>query len=280
MSKLFPSPQRDRKLQPRAEFLDANKEAQLARAWRENGDLAARNRLVTSHHALAIAAARRAGGKGREVDTDILQQAHIGLLKAADRFDPAMGYRFSTYAVWWIRAEIQDYKLQNWSLVRLPNSASGRKLFYNLKRTETRLIASGEVAPEDLDDQIALELAVDKNHVLLMRQRLEGQDASLNRAVGDGDSTFQLQDLLEDPDSDVEATVSARMDGFSFWKDMAAQLKRLSKREQEIIIETYVSDSPKTLAELGDKFGISRERVRQIREAAVSRLRMSFADAL
>ena len=128
---------------PRPEFLDAQNEARLARCWRDEGDVAARNRLVTSHQALAIAATSRAGGKGRELDTDILQHANIGLLKAADRFDPDKGFRFSTYAAWWIRAEIQDYKIQNWSLVRLPNSASSRKLFHNLKRIETQLVATG-----------------------------------------------------------------------------------------------------------------------------------------
>jgi RNA polymerase sigma-32 factor len=280
MNKAFPHTRTDRKLAPRAEFLDAANEARLARAWRETGDVAARNRLVTSHHALALAAARRAGGKGRDLDNDILQQANIGLLKAADRFDPDMGYRFSTYAAWWIRAEIQDYRVQNWSMVRLPNSASGRKLFYNLKRVETQLMASGEVAPEDLDNRIATELAVPPQHVVQMRQRLNAQDASLNRPVGLEDDGAQLQDLLEDPSANVETTVSATMDARSFWKRMATQLKRLSKREQEIIIESYVSESPKTLAELGERFGVSRERIRQIRETAVTRLRASLSDAV
>jgi len=264
---------------PRAEFLDAASEARLARRWRDSGDIAARNRLVTSHHALAMAASRRAGGKGRELDHDILQHANMGLLKAADRFDADMGFRFSTYAAWWIRAEIQDYKIQNWSLVRLPNSASSRKLFHHLTRAETRLAATGEVAPEDMVRRIATELAVTSNQVVVMKQRLAAPDGSLNRPVGDDSGTTQLQDLIEDPDADVARDVGARLDGRAFWIRMADHLSRLSRREQEIIIEIYVSDTPKTLLDLGKRFGVSQERIRQIRETALARLRASMADA-
>lgn len=279
MNKPFPPPRSGLPRVPRAEFLDAANEARLARRWRDSGDIAARNRLVTSHQALAMAASRRAGGKGRELDRDILQHANMGLLKAADRFDADMGYRFSTYAAWWIRAEIQDYKIQNWSLVRLPNSASNRKLFHHLKRVETRLAATGEVAPEDMVGRIATELAVTADQVVLMQQRLSAPDGSLNRPVGDDGGTTQLQDLIRDPDVDVEMDVGARLDGRAFWIRMAALLNRLSKREQEIIIETYVSDTPKTLHDLGERFGVSRERIRQIREAALTRMRASIADS-
>ena len=279
MNKPFPPPRNGRTQVPRAEFLNAANEARLARCWRDKGDVAARNRLVTAHHALAMAAARRAGGKGRELDNDILQHANIGLLKAADRFDPDMGYRFSTYAAWWIRAEIQDYKVKNWSLVRLPNSAACRKLFHNLKRVETRLVAAGEVPPERLVAQIATDLAVTPEQVVLMQQRLAAPDGSLNRNVGDDGGTTQLQDLLEDPDANVEKEVSARLDSRAFWRTMSAHLSRLSMREQEIIIETYVSDTPKTLLDLGERFGVSRERIRQIRESALSKLRASLSDA-
>ena len=277
MNQPFIPPRQNRKLTRPAEFLDAATEARLALSWRDTGDVAARNRLVTAHRSLALAAAKRAGGRGREIDDDILQQANIGLLKAADRFDPDRGFRFSTYAKWWIRAEIQEYTLQNWSLVRLPNQPSTRKLFYNLKRVETRLIDSGEVAPENLDAQVAKVLGVRPDQVVAIRQRLTGKDGSLNRAIGDGDSGMEMQDLLEDPGADVEQHVTNRLDNLVFWKSMATHLKAISKREQEIIIEIYVSDSPKTLGELGERFGISNERVRQIRERAIERLRVSFS---
>ncbi len=129
---------------------------------------------------------------------DILQQANIGLLKAADCFGPEIGFGFSTCAAWWIRAEVQEYKIQNWSLVRLPNSASRRKLFHNLKRVETRIVAAGEVPAVRLVDRIAAELAVTPEQVVLIQPRLAGQDGSLNRSVGDDGSAMQLQDLLKD----------------------------------------------------------------------------------
>jgi RNA polymerase sigma-32 factor len=280
MNKPFPAPRVARNQTARPEFLDAPTEARLARCWRDKGDVAARNRLVTSHQALAIAATSRTGGKGRELDSDLLQHANIGLLKAADRFDPDKGFRFSTYAAWWIRAEIQDYKIQGWSLVKLPNSAFGRKLFYNLKRLETRLLAEGEVSPEHLVDRIATDLGVTPEQVVLMQQRLASPDGSLNRPVSDDGGTTQLQDLLEDPDADVEKEVGARLDSRAFWTTMSFHLNRLSKREQEIIIEIYVSDTPKTLYALGEQFSVSHERIRQIREAALTRLRASFADTV
>lgn len=278
MNKPFLPPRTNRKQAPRAEFLDAETEARLARCWRDTGDVAARNRLVTAHQALAMAAARRAGGNGKELESDLLQHANIGLLKAADLFDPDKGFRFSTYAAWWIRAEIQDHKIQNWSLVRLPNSASSRKLFHNLKRVETRLVAAGEVPPERLVEQIATDLAVTPEQVVSMQQRLAAPDGSLNRPIGDDGGTMQLQDLLEDPNVDVEREVGERLDSRAFWLTMSTHMNRLSKREQDIIIETYVSDTPKTLLELGNRFGVSRERIRQIRESALARLRASFAD--
>lgn len=199
-------------------------------------------------------------------------------MKAADRFDPDKGFRFSTYAAWWIRAEIQEHKIRNWSLVRLPNSAASRKLFYNLKRVETRLAAASDVPPERHVKQIATDLAVMPEQVVLMQQRLAAQDGSLNRPVGDDGGTTELQDLLEDPNADVEKEVLARLDSRAFWIAMSAHLNRLSKREQDITIETYVSDTPKTLGALGDRFGVSRERIRQIREAALTRLRASLAE--
>ena len=278
MNKPFPPPRMTRKQTPLPEFLNAYNEARLARRWRDKGDVAARNRLVTSHQALAMAAASRAGGRGQKIDSDILQHANIGLLKAADRFDPDKGFRFSTYAVWWIRAEIQGYKIQNWSLVRLSSSAPNRKLFHNLKRVETRLVAAGEVPPAQLVDRIATELVVTPEQVVLMQQRLAVPDGSLNHPVGEDGGTTQLQDLLQDPDVDVEREVGTRLDSRAFWSTMSAHLNRLSKREQEIIIEIYVSDTPKTLGALGERFGVSPERIRQIREAALTRLRASFAE--
>ncbi|WP_371039133.1 MULTISPECIES: sigma-70 family RNA polymerase sigma factor [unclassified Rhodosalinus] len=278
MNKPF-TPSRSRsKLDRPAEFLDAETELALARAWRDEGDTDARNRLVTAHRALAVSVARRAGGAGRAPDEDIVQQANIGLLKAAERFDPDRGFRFSTYAAWWIRAEIQDYRLRSWSLVRLGNSPALRRLFFNLRRVEARLAFSGEVRPEELDAAIARELEVDETTVAAMRQRLAARDGSLNRPAA-GEDGSDIQDLIEDPSGDSEALVGARLDRRAFWRQMAGHMSALPDREREIVIASYVQDPPQTLADLGETYGISRERVRQLRERGLERLREAFARA-
>ncbi|WP_371060033.1 sigma-70 family RNA polymerase sigma factor [Rhodosalinus sp. 5P4] len=278
MNKPF-TPSRSRsKFDRPAEFLDAETELALARAWRDEGDTDARNRLVTAHRALAVSVARRAGGAGRAPDEDIVQQANIGLLKAAERFDPDRGFRFSTYAAWWIRAEIQDYRLRSWSLVRLGNSPALRRLFFNLRRVEARLAFSGEVRPEELDAAIARELEVDETTVAAMRQRLAARDGSLNRPAA-GEDGSDIQDLIEDPSGDSEALVGARLDRRAFWRKMAGHMSALPDREREIVIASYVQDPPQTLADLGETYGISRERVRQLRERGLERLREAFARA-
>ncbi len=278
MNKPFNPNRTRRKLARPSEFLDAETEAALARAWRDEGDTKARNRLVTAHRALALSAARRAAGAGRMPDEDIVQQANIGLLKAAERFDPDKGFRFSTYAAWWIRAEIQDYRLRSWSLVRLGNSPALRRLFFNLRRVEARLAFSGEVPPEELDAAIARELEVDEATVAAMRQRLAARDGSLNRPAA-GEDGSDIQDLIEDPSGDAEARVGARLDRRAFWRTVAGHMSALPEREREIVIASYVQEPPRTLAELGETYGISRERVRQLRERGLERLRKAFDGA-
>jgi RNA polymerase sigma-32 factor len=223
-----------------------------------------------------LAAARRAAGPGRAPDDDVIQQANIGLLKAAERFDPERGFRFSTYAAWWIRAEIQDYRMRSWSLVRLGNSPALRRLFFNLRRVEARLRMTGEVPDDQMDVAIAAELEVDVDQVAAMRQRLAARDGSLNRpALGEEGS--EIQELLEDPDADTEAEVGARIDRRAFWSSVAGHMQSLPEREREIVIASFVQEPPKTLAELGEAYGISRERVRQLRERGIERLRKAFA---
>ena len=276
MNKPFSPSRSDRNLTRPAEFLDAETEQALARAWRDRGDTAARNRLITAHRALALAPARRAAGPGRAPDDDVIQQANIGLLKAAERFDPERGFRFSTYAAWWIRAEIQDYRMRSWSLVRLGNSPALRRLFFNLRRVEARLRMTGEVPDDQIDAAIAAELDVDVAQVAAMRQRLAARDGSLNRPAM-GEEGSEIQELIEDPDADTEAEVGARIDRRAFWSTVAGHMQTLPEREREIVIASFVQEPPKTLAELGDAYGISRERVRQLRERGIERLRKAFA---
>lgn len=277
MNKPFtPARNTARKLTPRAEFLDAETELRLARAWRDSGDVAARNRLVTSHRALAASVARRAMGQAGVNDADLLQHAYIGLLKAADRFDPDLGNRFSTYAAWWVRAEVQDYRLTNWSLVRRGNSARLRKAFFNLGRIEAALEQDPTVEEADMDRRIAAELGVNASEVDGLRARFRGRDSSLN-VPSMGEDGNEIMDLLEDPDADVEGKVSLRLDRHDFLEKVAGYLTQIPDRERDIVIATHLDDPPKTLADLGEIHGISRERVRQLRERGLTRLREAVA---
>lgn len=279
MNKPFRPPQRRRGTAFSAEFLDAKTEADLARAWREKGDEKARDRLVLAHRALAWSAAARITRGGRP-DEDLIQQANLGLLKAADRFDPDMGFRFSTYATWWVRAEIQDYTYGDWSLIRLPGSSSLRRVFFGLRKAEAELKAEG-VAPEDLDAAIGARFNVEADKVALIRERLAGRDMSLNQPLSAGeDAGADWQDMLADPDpqADAEVKVGAARAQERLAALVAEHLARLPARDRQIIEGSVMEDDHRTLADLGDEFRISRERVRQLRERALVNLRKALAE--
>lgn len=258
-------------------MLSREREEQLARAWREDGSVEARNTLVTAFSPLAVSMARRQSGRDGGVDPELVQHAHIGLLKAADRFEPDLGYRFSTYAAWWIRAELQDYRMANWSIVRRGNSSRARKVFANLGRLDQEATAPGEGGP-DADRKIAKTLGVNLSALDGLRQQFAGNDVSLNRpAVGeDGDEAISL---LPDTDSDVEGQVTRKLDRRQFYGLLAEQLEHLPAREREIVISTHVKDPPKTLDALATRFGLSKERIRQLRERALERLRTGLSQA-
>lgn len=279
MNKPFRPPQRRRGTAFSAEFLDAKTEADLARAWREKGDEKARDRLVLAHRALAWSAAARITRGGRP-DEDLIQQANLGLIKAADRFDPDMGFRFSTYATWWVRAEIQDYTYGDWSLIRLPGSSSLRRVFFGLRKAEAELKAEG-VAPEDLDAAIGARFNVEADKVALIRERLAGRDMSLNQPLSAGEDTgADWQDMLADPDpqADAEVKVGAARAQERLAALVAEHLARLPARDRQIIEGSVMEDDHRTLADLGDEFSISRERVRQLRERALVNLRKALAE--
>jgi len=258
-------------------MLSREREEQLARAWREGGSVEARNTLVTAFSPLAVSMARRHSGGEGGVDPELVQHAHIGLLKAADRFEPDLGYRFSTYAAWWIRAELQDYRMANWSIVRRGNSSRARKVFANLGRLDQEATAPGEGGP-DTDRKIAETLGVNLSALDGLRQQFAGNDVSLNRpAVGeDGDEAISL---LPDTDSDVEGQVARKLDRRQFYGLLAEQLEHLPAREREIVISTHLKDPPKTLDALATRFGLSKERIRQLRERALERLRAGLSQA-
>lgn len=261
-----------------AEFLDAATEAELARAWRERGDARARDRLVLAHRALAYAAAARMSRGAGRPDEDLVQQANLGLLKAADRFDPDMGFRFSTYATWWVRAEIQDYAYGDWSLIRLPGSSSLRRVFFGLRKAEAALRAEG-TRPEDMDAALATHFGVEVDKIGLIRERLAARDLSLNQQVGDAEQGAEWQDLLPDPDpeADPEVRVGEARAQSRLASLMQRHLAGLPARDRDILTGTVMEDESRTLADLGATHAISRERVRQLRERALAAMRKALA---
>ncbi len=257
-------------------FLSAEEELTLARAWRDSGDVAARNRLVTAYHPLVMSIARRfTKTRSLQDDPDLVQHAYIGLLKAADGFDPDRGFRFSTYAAWWVRAELQDYRMSNWSLVKRGRSAKARKAFFNLARIEDTLEAIPGETAADRDQRIADKLGVKADDLNAMRQQFSGVDSSLNRPASDEEGD-DIINLLADPNCDVEQDVATRLDLDVFRRTVSRHFGRLPDRERAIVIATVVQDPPMTLHQLGEIHGISRERVRQLRERGLERLRSSL----
>lgn len=254
----------------RQALLSAEEEIDLVLAWQKRQDFAARERLINAFAPMAAAMAKRFSPGDRKPDPDLVQQANIGLMKAADRFDPERGIRFSTYAVWWVRAEIQDFKLANLSVVRRPNSAEFRKAFFNLKRLDSA-ISSDEPAAET-DSAVAKALGVTEARLRDLRQQVTGSDSSLNVPVL-GTEGEERMALLPDPAS-TDATDG--LDGLDVGRlrgVLVKALRDLPDRERDIIVATQMSDPPATLEALGSKLGISKERVRQLRERGLERLR-------
>ncbi|WP_101066190.1 sigma-70 family RNA polymerase sigma factor [Roseovarius salinarum] len=252
-------------------MLDAQEERRLIQAWQHDRDETARHQLVQAFTPLAAAMAKRFAPGTSTPDPDLLQQAHIGLLKAADRFDASQDVRFSTYAVWWVRAEIQDFRLANLSVVRRPNTASFRKAFFNLSRVEKEVGAAHPDA-DDNEARIAAALGLSQEKLGDIRTQLSGSDSSLNAPALEEDGEDRMA-LLVDPQTDVEAEVSADLDTEKLRAVIVKAMCKLPEREREIIVATYLSDPPETLEALGTRFGISKERVRQLRERGFERLR-------
>lgn len=276
MTQQFRPPAKARSQAFTSEFLDAPTEARLARAWRERGDTSARDRLVLAHRALAWSAAAKAGRTRGRPDEDLIQQANIGLLKAADRFEPDMGFRFSTYASWWVRAEIQDYAYADWSLIRLPGASSLRRVFFGLRKAEAALAAEG-ISAAGMDAALATRFNVDESKIALVRERLQGRDLSLNQPMGDDDGA-DWQDALADTAPQTEAAVGDKLAKGALWSLLARHMQALAPRDREIVLGTVVAEDQKTLADLGAEYRISRERVRQLRERALIKLRKSLAE--
>ncbi len=259
-----------------AEMLDAETELTLARAWRDGGDEKALHRLVNAYMRLAISMASRYRRYGAPMP-DLIQEAGVGLMKAAEKFDPDRGVRFSTYAVWWIKASIQDYVMRNWSMVRTGSTSSQKSLFFNLRRVRAKLEREAGQNGEALDgyrlrEMIAAEVGVPLRDVEMMDARLAGADFSLNAQQAGEDGREWLETLEDDgPQAAETVTRGADLDRVRGW--LAEALASLNERERKIIVERKLRDDPRTLESLGQELGLSKERIRQLEAQALSKLR-------
>ena len=261
----------------KAELLDAETELQLAYAWRDHRDEAALHRLINAYMRLAISMAAKFKRYGAPMG-DLIQEAGLGLMKAADKFDPDRGVRFSTYAVWWIKASIQDYVMRNWSMVRTGSTSSQKSLFFNMRRVQARIereaLGRGELLDKhQLHQMIATEVGVPLRDVEMMDGRLSGSDFSLNATQSMEDEGREWIDTIEDDSAQASDVVEERHDRVRLRGWLADALSSLNDRETLIVRERKLRDAPRTLESLGEELGLSKERVRQLEAAAFKKMR-------
>ena len=261
----------------KAELLDAETELQLAYAWRDSRDEAALHRLITAYMRLAISMAAKFKRYGAPM-SDLVQEAGLGLMKAADKFDPDRGVRFSTYAVWWIKASVQDYVMRNWSMVRTGSTSSQKSLFFNMRRVQAQLEREAQQTGESLDKHqlnqlIASEVGVPLSDVEMMDGRLSGSDFSLNATQASDEEGREWIETLEDENARADLTVEEEHDQKRLADWLGVAMEALNDREQFIVRERKLIDSPRTLESLGAELGLSKERVRQLEAAAFGKMR-------
>jgi RNA polymerase sigma-32 factor len=264
----------------RAELLDAETELRLAYAWRDQRDEAALHRLITAYMRLAISMASKFRHYGAPMN-DLIQEAGLGLMKAADKFDPDRGVRFSTYAVWWIKASIQDYVMRNWSMVRTGSTSSQKSLFFNLRRVQAQLQREAREMGEELDghqlrERIAQRIGVPLADVEMMEGRMSGSDLSLNAQQSHDEDGREWIDTIEDEGEQAVDRVEAQRDRTVLRGWLARAMGALSERERYIVIERKLRDEPRTLESLGEELGLSKERIRQIEAAAFGKMRRNL----
>lgn len=260
-------------------LLTAETEQALSRRWVDHGDVEACHRLAGSHLRLVVKIAMGFRGYGLPVD-DLISQGNLGLVQAVQRFDPERGFRLSTYAMWWIRAAIQEYIIHSWSMVKMGTTANQKKLFFNLRRLKSRLKAweDGDLTPENLRN-IASTLNVPETAVTDMNRRLAGADRSLNAPMRD-EGESQWQDRLVDEQDNQEELVAAHEEGRYRRQLLAGAMEHLTEREREIVAERHLVEAPATLEVLGQRYGVSPERVRQIEVGALGKLKTAVAKAV
>ena len=259
-------------------MLDAEEEYMLAKNWRENGNLQSAHKLVTSHLRLVAKIAMGYRGYGLPVN-ELISEGNIGLMQAVKKFDPEKGFRLATYAMWWIKASIQEYVLRSWSLVKMGTTTAQKKLFFNLKKLKNQIAPGqeGDLKDEQVDE-ISKRLDVDSEEVVNMNRRMMGQEKSLNDPIKSGE-TDEWQDWLIDDSLDQELIVSQKQEYDDKKELLNDAMKILNEREKEIINARRLSENPKTLEELSKKYKISRERIRQIETKAFEKLQKSMINA-
>ena len=254
-------------------MLEPDQEYMLAKRWIEEQDSDAAHQMVTSHLRLAAKIAMGYRGYGLP-QAEVISEANVGLMQAVKRFDPEKGFRLATYAMWWIRASIQEYILRSWSLVKMGTTSAQKKLFFNLRKAKSKIGAldEGDMHPDNVT-KIASDLGVSETEVVSMNRRLSGGDASLNAMISaDGESSMEWQDWLEDEDADQASDYELK-DELSLRRDMLnSAMHGLNERERDILTQRRLVDEVQTLEELRETYGISRERVRQIEVRAFEKL--------
>ena len=259
-------------------MLDAEEEYMLAKNWRENGNLQSAHKLVTSHLRLVAKIAMGYRGYGLPVN-ELISEGNIGLMQAVKKFDPDKGFRLATYAMWWIKAAIQEYVLRSWSLVKMGTTSAQKKLFFNLKKIKNQIAPGqeGDLRDEQVKE-ISKRLDVDSDEVVNMNRRMMGQEKSLNDPIKVGE-TEEWQDWLTDEGLDQELLVSQQQEYNDKKELLNSAMKILNDREKEIIIARRLAEDPSTLEDLSKKYKISRERIRQIETKAFEKLQKSMINA-
>jgi RNA polymerase sigma-32 factor len=261
-------------------LLEKQQEFMLAQRWREHEDTDAAEQLVTSHLRLVAKIAMGYRGYGLPIG-EVISVGNVGLMQAVKKFDPDKGFRLATYAMWWIRASIQEYILRSWSLVKLGTTAAQKKLFFNLRRLkgEMQALEEGDLRPENVE-KIAKRLDVTEDEVISMNRRMTGGDASLNAPIGGPDSDGEWQDWLADENQKGQAEEYADNDEYSARMELLeAAMENLNEREKHIIAERRLKDDPSTLEELSAVYNVSRERIRQIEVRAFEKLQKAMREA-
>jgi RNA polymerase sigma-32 factor len=260
-------------------MLEPQEEFMLAKRWREHGDRDAAHKLVTSHLRLVAKVAMRYRGYGLPI-TEVISEGNVGLMLAVKRFEPDKGFRLTTYAMWWIRAAIQEYILRSWSLVKMGTTANQKKLFFNLRKAKSRISAldEGDLRPDQVQ-LIAKRLGVTEQDVIDMNRRLGG-DASLNAPIREGGDSGEWMDWLVDDSASQESRLAESEQSDNRHKALGEALTVLNDRERRIFEARRLADDPITLEELAGEFGVSRERVRQIEVCAFEKVQNSVKKSI